>query len=309
MTTKKRLRIAVWIVLIAIAGLAGISFLHPFHTRVSWSESRLYLVSLRDGNLRIVHLSAELNMSHVQDSPLEEYAEVWKNVPTQAFTWNRNNQINFNGTPVSYVAFGGNLIGPILAFFLVVGAVKRRRLLAGSMREIMTPSDRQCVKLVRRIIRRSVVVIFGLATFLAVGTWVICYTGLRADYSRQFDHATLTVSSAGYSGVYLVTFRHRMFVNSSLLIFVAQGRVVVDYRSRDDPVWPYGSIRPGVVEFPCWAPVLLFSAWPIFAFIRGPYRRARRCAEGFRYSVLCVSCGYNLTGNESGVCPECGRTI
>ena len=24
---------------------------------------------------------------------------------------------------------------------------------------------------------------------------------------------------------------------------------------------------------------------------------------------LCRSCGYNLTGNESGVCPECGEEI
>ena len=30
-------------------------------------------------------------------------------------------------------------------------------------------------------------------------------------------------------------------------------------------------------------------------------RRARRQAEG-----LCVACGYDLAGNVSGVCPECG---
>lgn len=28
-----------------------------------------------------------------------------------------------------------------------------------------------------------------------------------------------------------------------------------------------------------------------------------------RGKPICVCCGYNLTGNESGVCPECGSAI
>ena len=36
-------------------------------------------------------------------------------------------------------------------------------------------------------------------------------------------------------------------------------------------------------------------------FLLGPYRRYRRRKKG-----LCLTCGYDLTGNESGVCPECG---
>lgn len=35
--------------------------------------------------------------------------------------------------------------------------------------------------------------------------------------------------------------------------------------------------------------------------IAGPLRRASR-----RKSPTCIKCGYNLTGNISGVCPECG---
>ena len=53
--------------------------------------------------------------------------------------------------------------------------------------------------------------------------------------------------------------------------------------------------------FPCWVPVLLFSAWPIIAFRRGPYRRAAERAKGF-----CFECGYNLTGLVKPRCPECG---
>ena len=42
-------------------------------------------------------------------------------------------------------------------------------------------------------------------------------------------------------------------------------------------------------------------ACPTIAFIRGPLRRWRRRRKG-----LCVKCAYDLTGNVSGVCPECG---
>ena len=35
-----------------------------------------------------------------------------------------------------------------------------------------------------------------------------------------------------------------------------------------------------------------------------PMRRWRRKRQG-----LCLDCGYNLTGNESGTCPECGKSI
>ena len=58
------------------------------------------------------------------------------------------------------------------------------------------------------------------------------------------------------------------------------------------------------IEFPCWALVLLFSAWPIIAFVRGPYRRAGRRAKGF-----CLQCGYNLTGLVEPRCPECGCAV
>lgn len=53
---------------------------------------------------------------------------------------------------------------------------------------------------------------------------------------------------------------------------------------------------------PFWFLVLLTGAYPTFAGIRGPVRRWRRRKNG-----LCVHCGYNLQGNVSGVCSECGR--
>ncbi|UCE59219.1 MAG: hypothetical protein JSU63_17465 [Phycisphaerales bacterium] len=55
---------------------------------------------------------------------------------------------------------------------------------------------------------------------------------------------------------------------------------------------------------PVWFPLLLFGAYPTIAYIRGPLRRWRRRRKG-----LCLGCGYNLTGNVSGVCSECGETV
>ncbi|UCE61531.1 MAG: hypothetical protein JSU63_07230 [Phycisphaerales bacterium] len=63
-------------------------------------------------------------------------------------------------------------------------------------------------------------------------------------------------------------------------------------------VWSYG------YALPLGIPSLLFAVYTAAAFIRGPLRRRRRRRKG-----LCESCGYNLTGNESGVCPECARRL
>lgn len=56
---------------------------------------------------------------------------------------------------------------------------------------------------------------------------------------------------------------------------------------------------------PFWALVVLFAALPAFRFLKLSDRRRRsRIARG-----LCAGCGYNLTGNVSVVCPECGTAI
>ncbi len=64
-----------------------------------------------------------------------------------------------------------------------------------------------------------------------------------------------------------------------------------------------GSISPRVMDvlsIPLWCPFLL-TALPtalLFWFDR------RRISPG-----RCPKCGYNLTGNVSGICPECGEPV
>lgn len=53
-----------------------------------------------------------------------------------------------------------------------------------------------------------------------------------------------------------------------------------------------------VINFACGLPALLLCAVLLLATAR----RAPRTTE-------CLACGYDLRGNESGVCPECGRLI
>ncbi len=52
---------------------------------------------------------------------------------------------------------------------------------------------------------------------------------------------------------------------------------------------------------PFWEPFLLLAALPLVACGVHLWRRKRR-KEGY-----CVHCGYDLTGNVTGVCPECGE--
>lgn len=50
--------------------------------------------------------------------------------------------------------------------------------------------------------------------------------------------------------------------------------------------------------------ITFLAASGLFLNLRREGYRRQRASAG-----LCVACGYNLTGNTSGVCPECGQKI
>ena len=58
------------------------------------------------------------------------------------------------------------------------------------------------------------------------------------------------------------------------------------------PYWPFVAVTSGV------------PALRMFAHVRRRRRHELRRAKG-----LCTACGFDLTANVSGVCPECGVTL
>lgn len=55
-----------------------------------------------------------------------------------------------------------------------------------------------------------------------------------------------------------------------------------------------------LVVAPLWIPIVVFAFPTMYLFWRDRRRILPHC---------CQTCGYDLTGNVSGVCPECGETI
>jgi hypothetical protein len=72
----------------------------------------------------------------------------------------------------------------------------------------------------------------------------------------------------------------------------------VQYYDSDD-----GANRIRGVVIPLWVVVVLFAALP---GVRAPGMVRRRHTRLRARRGLCPRCGYDLTGNVSGVCPECG---
>ena len=67
--------------------------------------------------------------------------------------------------------------------------------------------------------------------------------------------------------------------------------------------WPGETVTDTAVVIPLWSVTLVTGALPIwwlFRLVRGD----RRMRGG-----LCHHCGYNLSGNTSGTCPECGTAV
>lgn len=65
------------------------------------------------------------------------------------------------------------------------------------------------------------------------------------------------------------------------------------------PSWRYGSSTSMELAFPVWTAMLMAGLLTLIA-----WRHSRRIGPGY-----CKDCSYDLTGNTSGVCPECGKPV
>jgi len=71
--------------------------------------------------------------------------------------------------------------------------------------------------------------------------------------------------------------------------------------------WGPQVVRGTIFGFALWPLLIVTAPFPGLMIARGT-RNARRYRRR-RKRGLCLSCGYNLMGNTSGVCPECAEPI
>jgi len=73
----------------------------------------------------------------------------------------------------------------------------------------------------------------------------------------------------------------------------------------DMPSWGFKYLQQGyriLGRIPCWSLAGLTSIVPVLALVCRARMKSLRPNQ-------CPQCRYDLTGNTSGVCPECGREI
>ena len=119
-------------------------------------------------------------------------------------------------------------------------------------------------------------------------------------------------------------------VVSLLLLLATVGLCVENYSSWETQLWHSGptATSPGItvnvffgyltvehgvanpngtmtwttyLRVPLWMVVLLTSVLPAIWLAAGVWNKRRKLGPN-----TCPDCGYDLTGNESGECPECG---
>ncbi|MCH8148524.1 MAG: hypothetical protein IH987_11105 [Planctomycetes bacterium] len=173
------------------------------------------------------------------------------------------------------------------------------------------------------MIRKAIIVVLTLAAAGTSYLWADSYRGRVASNGRTFHGWCLDCKLSGDMGFHItvrvggICFSYRSPVSPSavegLRGFALTGNFgYFGYPYRPCMVNAEHQIiePPGMrlvahsVCLPLWLLMIAFAVYPTIAFIRGPVRRWRRHRKG-----LCIRCGYNLEGNVSGVCPECGSGI
>ena len=145
---------------------------------------------------------------------------------------------------------------------------------------------------------------------------------------RKAIIVVLTLAAVGTAAAHVsseVTYRHFTIVSSrhaSLGITAHRGKLrlaFLNYLEEKGPCWTievpiwngfdyrrfdFGNKKAyWALSFPTWSAIASFATYPIIALVGVPLRRWRRRSKG-----QCRNCVYDLTGNESGVCPECGES-
>jgi len=165
-------------------------------------------------------------------------------------------------------------------------------------------TSEQCMRIRRPSRLRRVAKWVGLGVCLLVlAEWAGSEWMSQHYYHRMWrvslSEGTVNVLVAG-SGVYADSLQRRYDTGSGGFI------VHPTYHSdclglRLPSIERHGRLRDALgINIPLWIPFGLFTTLTSVLFWRD-----RRTAKPGN----CLHCGYNLTGNESGICPECSTPV
>lgn len=174
----------------------------------------------------------------------------------------------------------------------------------------------------RGVIRGGLTFSMGAATILAGVLW---------PYAYRFNHVGKSLLSYHCDGWVVDALCGKYFVMTSICPrckrfgsshgascqFYNNGNLIysADYLPLTPPVFQFGPVTVDTTSKPyqlyvgvvvdSWFPFVVFAVCSSLLWYASPRRRGKaRRSRGF-----CVRCGYNLTGNISGMCPECGTNI
>ncbi len=163
------------------------------------------------------------------------------------------------------------------------------------------------------MIRKAIIVVLTLGALGTGVLWAASFWGINVQQLRDGWHSEIIVVN-GNLILQCQSLKGRESTLARLAMpsgrewhWGSETRVVwplIKDRSPRFIPWMYQTPSSMLASVPLYAVIILFATYPTIAFIRGPLRRWRRRRKG-----LCVNCDYNLTGNVSGVCPECGTKI
>jgi hypothetical protein len=139
----------------------------------------------------------------------------------------------------------------------------------------------------------------------------------RAPKWRKLYLFCLIVAGVLFLGFFISCMSDLRLIFDSCNVHVSGGKIAVflPYQPYNRPPLPFIGMKwyggfgvnawmPGYVDngsahlfwLPLWIPFAIFSGTALLL-----HARARKPKPG-----TCAKCGYNLTGNVTGVCPECG---
>jgi len=166
----------------------------------------------------------------------------------------------------------------------------------------------------RKRLHRGMMVFFCLSALLTLSAWIngaLDSNAKKSPYSSEADEIlvigddseSFKIGIDRYSVVVIHTWAIDRSLNQLTLpkasLYPRTGYVYFEMPTWSDPM-PNSAFRVLSVEY--WLLALMFAVYPVFFFIRS-YRRRRSRYQEFQ---PCVQCSYDLQGNESGTCPECG---